>query len=47
MSEYFVFGWKGNSGIPEIFLPKVVSIFGKLSLLTLSELGWGGIIDFL
>ena len=43
MSEYFEFGCEESSGIPEILISKLVSIFGELSLLTLSRFGWGGI----
>ena len=43
MSEYSEFGCEENFGIPEILISKLVSIFGELSLLTLSKFGWGGI----
>ena len=43
--EYFEFGCEENSGIPEILVSKLVSIFGELSLFILSSFGWGGIID--
>ena len=45
MSQYYEFGCDEKSGTPKVLISTLVSIFGELSLLTLSNFGWIGIIE--